>query len=61
MAIGTIDILYTVKLKTGSIVEMTSGQLAAYKSFTKYIMPILWVLFFPVRLAIKIAKKVKCE
>lgn len=55
MAIGTIDILYTVELKGGSIVEMTSSQLAIYKFFTKYIFPPLWVLFSPVRLIIKIA------
>jgi hypothetical protein len=57
MAIGTIDILYTVRFKNGDIVQMTSGQFARYRFFRKYIMPVLWVLFSPVRLAIKIAKK----
>jgi hypothetical protein len=60
MAIGTIDILYTMKLKNGNIVEMTSGQLAVYKFIARYIMPILWVLFFPIRkiyTLIKICRK----
>jgi hypothetical protein len=59
MAIGTIDILYSVLLENGDIVQMTSGQLARYRFFTKYIMPVLWVLFSPARWAIKIAKKLK--
>jgi hypothetical protein len=54
-----IDILYTVRLKNGDIVQMTSGQLARYRFFTKYIMPILWALFFLVRWAIKIRMMVK--
>jgi hypothetical protein len=59
MAIGTIDILYTVKLKNGDIVEMTSGQIAVYKFFVKYIMPVLWVLFFPIRKIYKLIKIVE--
>jgi hypothetical protein len=61
MAIGSIDILCTVRLKNGDIVQMTDKQLARYRLFTKHILPVLWALFYPVRWAIKIVKKVKYE
>jgi hypothetical protein len=59
MAIGTIEILYSVLLKNGDIVQMTSGQLARYRFFTKYILLVLWILFSPIRLAINLANKLK--
>jgi hypothetical protein len=52
MAIGTIDIIYTVRLLNGDTVELTSGQLAAYR----FVIKVLWVLFYPVRWVIKIVK-----
>jgi hypothetical protein len=57
MALGTIDILYTVDLGNGVTVEMTSGQLAAYRFFLKYIYPLLRLLFAPVHLIIKLKRK----
>jgi hypothetical protein len=59
MAIGTFDILYTVRLKDGSIVEMKSGQFAVYKFFIRYITPVLWVLFFPIRKIYKLIKYIR--
>jgi hypothetical protein len=56
MAIGTIDMLYTVRLKNGDIVQWTSGQLAVYRFVAKYIAPVLWVLFAPIRWIIKSRK-----
>jgi hypothetical protein len=59
MAIGTIDIIYTVRLSNGSVVEMTSSQLARYRFTRKYIFPVLRVLFFPVRIFYRIIKRMK--
>jgi hypothetical protein len=59
MPIGTIDIIYTVRLGDGSIIEMTSRQLAIYKFLTKYLAPILKVLFFPVRVVYKFVTRLR--
>ena len=56
MAIGTIDILYTVKLGDGSIVEMTSGQLARYRFVMRFLMKPLWYMFAPVRVIYNFVK-----
>jgi len=47
--IGTIDILYTVRLKNGDVIQLTSRQLALYNFFTKYVYKPLWYLFAPAR------------
>jgi hypothetical protein len=57
MAIGTIDIVYTVRLGDGNIVKTTSRQLAIYKFFAKYLAPIFKVLFFPVRMVYKLVMR----
>jgi hypothetical protein len=44
MPIGTIDVIYTVKLYDGRLVEMTSGQYRRYKIMLK----VLYVLFYPI-------------
>jgi hypothetical protein len=59
MAIGTIDIVYTVRLGNGSVVTMTSNQLARYRFTRKYIFPVLRVLFFPVRIFYRIIRRNK--
>jgi len=59
MALGTIDLVYTVKLSDGTLVEMTSGQYDRYKFVNKWIVPILWVLFFPIRMIYQFWKKQK--
>jgi hypothetical protein len=61
MALGTIDIIYTVRLVDGSITTMTSGQLARYRFTMKYIFPVLRVLVFPVRIFYRIIKRDKHE
>jgi len=45
MAIGTIDIVYTVLLSDGTLAEMTSGQYRRYQ----ITMKILMTLLLPVR------------
>ena len=50
MAMGTFDLVYTVRFSDGTFVEMTSGQYYLYKLFNKRILPILWILFLPIRM-----------
>jgi len=59
MAMGTWDMLYTVRLSDGSLVQMTSGQYARYKFFHKKILPVLWVLFTPIRKIYQWRNKIK--
>jgi len=59
--IGTIDILYTVKLKNGDVIQLTSRQLFWYEFFTKYVVRVLWYLFAPVRFFYNLGNKSKGE
>jgi len=59
MALGTIDAIYTVKLSDGTLAEMTSGQYYRYKFLIQRILPVLWVLFSPIRKIYQWHKKQK--
>ena len=59
MAWAKVDLIYTVRLKNGTTVEVPAQAYGFYKFFFNRMVPVLYVLFAPIRFVFKLCRMAK--